>query len=271
MCKSDEALLQGLRDFMLNDLMFGPLQFTDPEGHELGKVSNVTEMMKVWADLPLDSVAHHARHAHLSRWFFGRAEFALAKRFRDSVYPADFIDDAGKERPDWLRNWILTEVRNHRNKLASTVENANTADESTPIVRYGTGSLGGKGRGFRFLHNLFDKFNMQSVIPDMELHVPRCFILATSVFEDFLDDNELLVPALNATTDQQVDTPSADSTRLDSTPLDSTRLHSTPLESRPLPTPTRALSLALTYSPNTHTPNRRPTGCGPLCRGQAAP
>jgi len=203
-CKSDEALLQGLRDFMLNDLMFGPLQFTDPEGHELGKVSNVTEMMKVWADLPLDSVAHHARHAHLSRWFFGRAEFALAKRFRDSVYPADFIDDAGKERPDWLRNWILTEVRNHRNKLASTVENANTADESTPIVRYGTGSLGGKGRGFRFLHNLFDKFNMQSVIPDMELHVPRCFVLATSVFEDFLDDNELLVPALNATTDQQV-------------------------------------------------------------------
>jgi phosphoenolpyruvate synthase/pyruvate phosphate dikinase len=110
----------------------------------------------------------------------------------------------GKERPDWLRNWILAEVRAHRNKLASTVENATTADASTPIVRLGTGSLGGKGRGFRFLHNLSDKFNMSTVIPDLELVVPRCFILATSCFEDFMEDNQLLMPALEATDNAQL-------------------------------------------------------------------
>ena len=78
------------------------------------------------------------------------------------------------------------------------------ADASTPIVRLGTGSLGGKGRGFRFLHNLSDKFNMSTVIPDVELVVPRCFVLATSTFEDFMDDNELMKPALNASDDDEL-------------------------------------------------------------------
>ena len=65
------------------------------------------------------------------RWFFARAEFQLAKRFRASQYPQDFIDQHGKERPDWLRNWILSETRAHRNKLASGVENAHQADAAT--------------------------------------------------------------------------------------------------------------------------------------------
>ena len=61
--------------------------------------------------LPESSVAYHARQADLSKWFFARAEFMLAKRFRASQFPADFIDANGRERADWLRNWILSEVR----------------------------------------------------------------------------------------------------------------------------------------------------------------
>ena len=60
-------------------------------------------------------------------------------------------------RADWLRNWILSETRAHRNKLASGVENAHSADAATNIARLGKGSLGGKGRGFRFLHSVSDK------------------------------------------------------------------------------------------------------------------
>jgi len=204
-CKDSHMLLQSLRDFIHEDLMFGPLKFQDGvTGKPLGQVANVTELMKVWQELPLTSVAYHARHSHLSRWFNARAEFQLAARFRASRYPQDFIDTDGKERPEWLRNWILAEARAHRNKLASTVENAKSADASTPIVRLGNGSLGGKGRGFRFLHNLSDKFNMSTVISDLELVVPRCFILATSCFEDFIEDNDLFRPAMSASTNEEV-------------------------------------------------------------------
>ena len=164
-CKTEPTLLQSLREFMRDDLMFGPLNFQDGvTGKQIGSVSTVTELLNTWAKLPESSVAFHARHSHLSRWFFARAEFQLAKRFRASNYPQDFLDEHGRERPDWLRNWILSEVRAHRNKLASTVENVQTADATTPIVRLGTGSLGGKGRGFRFLHQLSEKFNMKTIV-----------------------------------------------------------------------------------------------------------
>ena len=205
-CKESQTLLTRLRDYMREDLMFGPLHFEDGvTGKRMGSVSSVTELMATWEKLPLSSVAFHARHAHLSRWFFARAEFQLAKRFRASKYPEDFIDEAGKERPEILRDWILTETRNHRNKLASTVENVQTADGTTPIVRLGSGSLGGKGRGFRFLHKLSEKIDMANVIPGVELVVPRCFILATSVFDEFMDTNGLISPALNAKTDAEVE------------------------------------------------------------------
>ena len=84
-CKSSSSLLQSLREFMIDDLMFGPLKFQDGvTGQPIGQVKNVTEMMKVWAELPLSSIAYHARYSHLSRWFTARAEFQLAKRFRAS-------------------------------------------------------------------------------------------------------------------------------------------------------------------------------------------
>ena len=76
-------------------------------------MSTVTQLMHTWERLPLSSVAYHARNCDLSRWFNARAEFALAKRFKASNFPEDFIDSQGKERPDWLRNWILSEA-SHR-------------------------------------------------------------------------------------------------------------------------------------------------------------
>ena len=205
LCKSNASLLQEIRNFISDDMMFGPLRFQDGiTGKELGAVSSVTELLETWAVLPESSVAYHARHRHLSQWFFARAEFQLATRFRASQFPADFIDANGRERADWLRNWILSETRAHRNKLASGVENAHAADASTPIARLGKGSLGGKGRGFRFLHSVSDKYNLGTLLPEMRIVVPRCFILATEVFDRFIESNKLLMPALNAATNDEI-------------------------------------------------------------------
>ena len=77
-------------------------------GTTLGKVSNVTELLETWKELPESSVAYHARRADLSSWFFARAEFTLAKRFRASNFPHDFIDDQGRERyADYIVHYIV--------------------------------------------------------------------------------------------------------------------------------------------------------------------
>ena len=206
--KESNVLLASLRDFMTQELKLGPLEFLDGvTGAKLGEVSTVTELVETWAQLPLQSVAYHGRHAHLSKWFFARAEFQLAKRFRASSYPNDFIDADGNERPDWLRNWILSEARAHRNKLASGVENASArgiTDFDSSMVRYGKGALGGKGRGFRFLHSVSDKFGLQTIIPELRISVPNCFVLATEVFDRFLDENQMRQAALEATADEDL-------------------------------------------------------------------
>jgi len=203
--KGSSSLLNELRKFIYEDMNFGPLVFTDGmSGRQLGSVSTVSELLDTWEQLPLKSVEYHARRCDLSKWFFARSEFQLAKRFRASNYPAHFIDAQGQQRPDWLRNWILAEARANRNKLASDVENVRYADPSMPIVRLGSGALGGKGRGLRFLNSLVDDYGLENVMPDVCISVPRCFVLATGVYDRFIEDNDLLVPALNAADDSEV-------------------------------------------------------------------
>ena len=57
--------------------------------------------------------------------------FRLASFFRRTSLPPRAVGEQGRERADWLRNWILSETRAHRNKLASGVENAHQADAAT--------------------------------------------------------------------------------------------------------------------------------------------
>jgi len=204
-CKESPSLLHTLQEFMRDDLLIGPLKMQDGlTGAQIGTATIVPELITLWQQAPLTSVAFHARHQHLSRWFFARAEFGLAKRFRASDYPTDFIDETGNERPDWLRNWILSEVRAHRNKMTSFVEAPDSADPSTLMIRCGSGSLGGKGRGFRFLHNVAERFNLLSAVPEISIQVPKCFVLATSVFDSFMEGNELFLPAINAECDDDL-------------------------------------------------------------------
>ena len=72
-CKQSPVLLQSLREFLVDDLMFGPLKFRDGDGAPLGGASTVAQLLQRYEDLPLSAVGYHARHSHLSRWFFARA------------------------------------------------------------------------------------------------------------------------------------------------------------------------------------------------------
>jgi len=57
------------------------------------------------------------------------------------------------------------QVRAHRNKLASGVENFENAEPDMPFMRLGAGSLGGKGRGFRFLNGVLESQSLENIMP----------------------------------------------------------------------------------------------------------
>ena len=57
--------------------------------------------------------------------------------------------------------------------------------------RIGAGSLGGKGRGLAFANALLADERLESKFPGIRIGVPPSVVLATEVFDQFLEANEL--------------------------------------------------------------------------------
>jgi hypothetical protein len=64
-------------------------------------------------------------------------------------------------------------------------------DASTELYRIGGGSLGGKARGLAFANFLLNTYPMDDRYPDVRVAVPPAVVLATDVFDRFLDENKL--------------------------------------------------------------------------------
>jgi len=117
--KESPSMLSELRSFMHDDLFFGPLKFRDGiTGQQLGSVSSVTEMMEVWEKLPLSSIAYHARHAHLSKWFFAKA--SIERHFAAFTF-------AGWQLTGSWRTWRFKQFKSIR--WCHQAGSADTADE----------------------------------------------------------------------------------------------------------------------------------------------
>jgi len=206
--KDSPSLTLELRDFFRRTLLFGPIRFYNNSNQVLAEANNITSLMRVYANLPEDVIDRVGRTNMLSKWFRARAEPALAKHFRSSIYPDDFHDFKAQgfdSERDMLRHWVITSMFSLRNRLTGAVSDAQVSDDMTPIVRVGKGSLGGKGRGFRLLHNLMDTFELRYSLPGVELRVPQSLILATDVFDRFIESNDLLAPITRTTSDAQIE------------------------------------------------------------------
>ncbi|KAG8458317.1 hypothetical protein KFE25_005164 [Diacronema lutheri] len=206
--KHSPSLALELNDFFRRTLLFGPLTFADARGADHGTATNITSLMRTYATLPDDVIDSVARTDLLSKWFRARAEPALAKHFKESRYPDDFAEYAAhgfSSEREWLRHWVVTSMFSLRNRLTGSVTDSKVSDDMTPIVRVGKGSLGGKGRGFRLLHNLMDNYDVRHALPGVEIKVPQCLILATDVFDRFVESNGLLTPSMAAEDDAQVE------------------------------------------------------------------
>mmetsp|Transcript_5340 Transcript_5340/g.18055 ORF Transcript_5340/g.18055 Transcript_5340/m.18055 type:complete len:1124 (+) Transcript_5340:72-3443(+) len=206
--KHSPALHLELRSFFEHTLGFGPIRFPSSTGTVLAQAHNIATLMRVYATLPDDVIDRVGRTSVLSKWFRARAEPTLAKAFAHSNYPADFQNYAAQgftSKEDALRHWVLTAMFALRNRLTDNVSDYTQSDQMTLISRVGKGALGGKGRGFRLLHNLMETFELQHVLPEVDIKVPQCLILATDVFDRFMESNDLLQPVLRAQSDAQIE------------------------------------------------------------------
>jgi CheY-like chemotaxis protein len=198
--KGSATLLADLRRFMIDYFGFGDFVFRRPTGAMVGMAHDLKSLEEWIGVAPADSIAYHAARNHFSNWLKARTEFALADELRPRKV-SDFPD------PEGVRAWLAQTIARYRRarSLVAVADFDRTAfDPRHDFHRIGGGSLGGKARGLAFMRMLLGTRPITDGL-DAVVNVPSAVVLATDVFDRFLDDNDLRGVAIHSADDAEIE------------------------------------------------------------------
>ena len=185
--KGSPTLLADLRRFMIEYLGFGDFVFRGADGSSVGRAYDLKSLEEKLATAPASSIAYHAERNHFSSWLKARTEFALA----DEIRPLKLSDFADHER---LRTWLIDTIAKYRRDRSLAVVadyDRGAFDARHAFQRIGGGSLGGKARGLAFMRVLLSRRQLADDLPGVSVSVPAAVVIATDVFDRFLEENDL--------------------------------------------------------------------------------
>ena len=180
--KQVNDLQQGIRRFILQELGFGDFVFRNPDGREITRVTTLNEFEKATASIPVESMLYHASRNDFSRWLIAHGEYQIAKGVR-RISNKDFPS------PNEHRQFLcraLQEVRESRLKGRLVEFSFDSSAVLANVIRYGSGSLGGKGRGLAFFNELLHSASFSSQYSPITVGIPHTLIVATGEFDKFI-------------------------------------------------------------------------------------
>jgi CheY-like chemotaxis protein len=189
-----------LRQFMTEYFSFGDFIFRTPDGHEVGRASDLKSLREQLHYVPDDSIRFHAERNHFSNWCKARTEFWLAHKLRPRKV-SDF-PTVGGLRQDLISS--LGAYTRLQQRGLITEFKKETFDPDTSFARIGGGSLGGKARGLGFLNTLINNYDVRRQFEGVQIAVPPAVVLGTELFDRFLDENNLRKFALESTDDIEI-------------------------------------------------------------------
>jgi hypothetical protein len=198
--KGSPTLMHQVRKFMAESLRIGDFVFRLPDGRELGSASDLKTLEEMLEKVPAESLAYHGKRNDFSTWLRARTELALADKLR----PLKVSDFASVED---LRESVISsiaEYRLERNRGQVVDFDREHFDATASFYRIGAGSLGGKARGLAFIESLLNQFHIDRYFPGIQIAVPSSVVIATEVFDRFLEENQLTDLALQSEADEEV-------------------------------------------------------------------
>lgn len=198
--KGSPRLLHELRNFMLNNFGFGDFVFLTPDGIEVGRANNLKALEENLQKVPDESIIFHAEGNHFSKWLKARTEFWLANKIRPQQV-SDF-SSAGELRNELIN--LLRVYQELRQRGIITDFDKESFDPKNSFARIGYGSLGGKARGLGFTNTLINNNKIRYKFEDVEISVPSAVIIATDVFDQFLEENHLDIFAIHSSDDTEI-------------------------------------------------------------------
>lgn len=186
--KYSKTLLVELKNFINEYLAFGDFVFIDPDDKtEIIRAKDLQELQQRIFEVPDGCLKYHIEHNHFSKWLRARALFSLASLFRQ-VHAEDFTDI------DEIRRFLFDSIakyRYHRSRGVIADFERDRFNKYLIFSRIGNGSLGGKARGLAFLNSMIKRNDLIYRFPGVIVNIPRTVVIATDVFDEFIESNDL--------------------------------------------------------------------------------
>ncbi len=199
--KHSQTLLQDLHNYVAENFGFGDFVFRMPGTlREVGRATSLVDLQHKLAVMPLESVEFHTRHNNFSAWLKARALFSLGNIVRQRT--TDEFDSIEEVR-DYLID-IIRHYRMHTGRGTIAKFDRDRFDQYSVFQRIGDGSLGGKARGIAFMSNCLKRCGLMFRYEGVRVQIPKTVVLTTSVFEQFMEENELYEIALSDRPDEEI-------------------------------------------------------------------
>ena len=199
--KNSKKFNVDLRHLLEEHMGFGDFIFRDPETHEeVARVSSLKELQDNIFKIPHDSLMHHIRRNHMSRWLCARAIFPVSNFLKHVTWHK--LQDVDAHRKIIFD--AIVQYRRMKNIGIVAVFDRLKFDRYAHFARIGEGSLGGKGRGLAFLDNIIKKHPELNQFPNASVQIPKTVVLCTDFFDEFMDKNNLWGIALSDAPDEEI-------------------------------------------------------------------
>ncbi len=199
--KNSKKFNVDLRHLLEEHMGFGDFIFRDPETHkEIARVSSLKELQDNIFKIPHDSLMHHIRRNHMSRWLCARAIFPVSNFLKHVTWHK--LQDVDAHRQIIFD--AIVQYRRMKNIGVVAVFDRLKFDRYAHFARIGDGSLGGKGRGLAFLDNIIKKHPELNQYANATVQIPKTVVLCTDFFDEFMDKNNLWGIALSDASDDEI-------------------------------------------------------------------
>ncbi len=199
--KYSKSLSIELRNFIIQNLAFGPFVFRNPDTLEpIAIATDLQSLQQKILTIPDNSLEYHATRNHFSKWLNARALFPVAQMFK-------YIRREDFSTMDEMRRFLYVAISSFRlGKGRGVIAkfDKTSFDEYQIFSRIGEGSIGGKARGLAFINRIIKNNKLFNKFPDVLITIPRTVVLGTDIFDEFMEHNNLYQVALSDQPDEEI-------------------------------------------------------------------
>lgn len=199
--KYSKSLSLELRNFIIQNLAFGPFVFKNPDTLEpIAIATDLQSLQQKLLTIPDNTLEYHAKRNHFSKWLNARALFPVAQMFK-------FIQKDDFETMDEMRKFLYVAISSFRSGKGRGVIakfDKTSFDEYHIFSRIGDGSIGGKARGLAFINRIIKNNKLYNKFPDVLITIPRTVVLSTDIFDEFMESNNLYSIGLSDLSDDEI-------------------------------------------------------------------